>query len=161
MSELEFCEACGQQIKLAHKEFMNKNLLTGLQSAARSIIDRGVNDFDLHELFGQYNVYNNFQKLRYFGLVHHVVDRFTKSKTRGHWLITRNGWAFLRGELEVHKWVKIRNNKIIERSSEMISVRDVYFGSEAVATMFEYFDDNGNMVGVRPISKVTTQTRLI
>lgn len=155
MTNPHFCSECGEIHKLqpAHKEAITKILLDGLQAAAKSIIARSKNDFDLHELFGQYNIYNNFQKLRYFGLVHHVTDKFTKAKVRGHWLITRNGWAFLRGELLVHKWVKVRDNHIIEHSPDLIGVRDVYRGSDILTTTFEYFDENGQPMGVKPKSK--------
>lgn len=160
MAEHKTCDACGQQIKQAHKETMNKNLLTGLQAASKSIIASGRNDFDLHELFDAYNLYNNFQKLRYFGLVHHVRDAHGTA-VRGHWLITRNGWAFLRGELEVHKWVKIRSNHIIERSPEIISVRDVFYGADVIQTTFEYFDDAGRPVGVRPYRRQSKQVAML
>lgn len=143
------CEKCGQRVKQAHKETLNKKLLTGLQQASSMIITSGSNDVDLHAFIDDYNIYNNFQKLRYFGLIHHVRDAQGR-KVRGHWLITRNGWAFLRGELEVHKWVKVLDNEIRERSPELAGVRDVYRGSDIVVTTFEYFDDNNNPVGFRP-----------
>lgn len=151
----EVCKECHQIVKQAHKETLNKSLLEGLQRAAKSIVASGVNDFDIHEIVDDYNLYNNFQKLRYFGLVHHVTDKRSKARIRGHWLITRNGWAFLRGDLNICKWVKIRNNHIIERSPETLSVKDVYRGSEYVVTTFEYFDDDGNMVGIRPMAAPT------
>jgi hypothetical protein len=66
-------------------------------------------------------------------------------------LITRNGWAFLRGEIQIHKWVLVRENHIVSYSPELVSVRDVYYGSEAITTTFEYFDEYGNQVGYRPM----------
>lgn len=155
----KICEHCGQRIRDAHNETLNKMLLTGLQRAARIVMDTKVNDVDLHDLVDDYNVYNNFQKLRYFGLVHHVTDKEGR-KMRGHWLITRNGWAFLRGEKEVHKWVKIRDNHILERSPELIGVKDVYRGSDVVVTTFEYFDENGRPVGYRPVAPRSNQRAL-
>jgi hypothetical protein len=160
MSEAEFCNSCGQQIRLAHKETLNKKLLQGLQRAAEIVIDTQSNDVDLHSFIDDYNIYNNFQKLRYFGLVHHVRD-YKGHKVRGHWLITRNGWAFLRGELEVHKWVKVLDNQIRERSQELIDVRQVYRGSDIVVTTFEYFDDNDRPVGYRPTVMPERQATLL
>ena len=166
MTEVKYCEGCtncggcGQRIRLAHKETMNKKLLQGLKYAAKVISDTKVNDFDLHEMIEDYNVYNNFQKLRYFGLVHHVKDSKGR-KVRGHWLITRNGWAFLRGELSIHKWVKVLDNRIQDRSPELINVREVYRGSDIVVTTFEYFDDSGAPVGHRPTMPSERQTSLV
>jgi len=131
-----------------------------LKQAARVVQETEVNNFSLHEINGSVMDYNNFQKLRYHGLVHHVTDR-TGQRVRGHWLITRNGWAFLRGELNLPKWVTVRNNHIVDRSSELINVRDVYYGSEAIHTVFEYFDEDGYPVGPRPIHKLSLQTSLI
>lgn len=58
--------------------------------------------------------HNNFQKLRYFGLVHHVKDQDGNRKA-GRWLITRNGWAFLRGDLAIPDFVMTFRNKIYSK----------------------------------------------
>lgn len=145
----DICFHCGQKIKLARKEVFNKGLCTSLQTAAVYISATGKNDFDIHTLFNDTNTYNNFQKLRFFGLVHHVTKNGVN--VRGHWLITRNGWAFLRGEQRTHKWVKVQNNRIIEHSPETIRVQDAYHGSEVIHTTFEYFDASGYPVGYRPV----------
>lgn len=157
---VEICDKCGQKVKKIHKESMNKNLLDGLKTAAASIQASKTNNFDLHEIVDQYNLYNNFQKLRYFGLVHYYRHPDTKQRVRGHWLITRNGWSFLRGEIEVHKWVKVCENAIDSRSIETIGVKDVYRGSDAIQTTFEYFDDDGTMIGVRPFVQPNPQIAL-
>jgi hypothetical protein len=146
------CTHCNQPhiVKLAHKETMNKQKLTMLKAAASRIIETGVNDFRLAELDGDANQYTNFQKLRYHGLIHHARDAAGNRK-KGHWLITRNGWAFLRGELDIPKYVLVKDNHIESRADTTLSIRDVYYGSEAIHTTFEYFDDAGRMVGVHPI----------
>lgn len=161
MAKPEVCHACGQPIKQAYKEVLTKHKLTMLQEAARHIIETGVNDFCLdYRHMENYNNFNNFQKLRYHGLVHHVRDR-SGNKVRGHWLITRNGWAFLRGEIELPKWVTVRNNSIVERCPETIHVKYVYHGSEVIQTTWEYFDEAGNPVGVRPVLKTNNQASLL
>lgn len=95
------------------------------------------------------NFYNNFQKLRYHGLVYYARDE-NGQRVRGHWLITRNGWAFLRGEIRLPKHVLVKNNHIVGRSDEDVSMRDVYVGAETMQTTFEYFDEDGRPVGIRP-----------
>jgi len=153
------CNHCGQEIKQAHKETLSKHKLTMLKAAARTVMETNVNDFSLHES-SNITDYNNFQKLRYHGLAHHVRLQNGYVK-RGSWLITHNGWAFLRGELNLPKWVTVRNNRITDRSSELINVRDVYYGSEVVHTIFEYFDESGKPVGPRPIHQPSLQISLI
>jgi hypothetical protein len=150
------CEHCGQELKQARRETLNKHELSILQTAAHHVAETNVNDFQLDDLSGSVNHYNNWQKLRYHGLVHHVRDSRGQTK-RGHWLITRNGWAFLRGELDLPKWVTVKENAIVQRSGRLINVRDVYRGSEAITTVFEYFDDNNQPVGARPVLRPERQ----
>lgn len=142
------CEACGSVIQQTHKETLNKMKLTMLKAGASRVIETNKNDFQLHELSGNINSYNNFQKLRYHGLIHYVTRNGVRQ--RGHWLITRNGWAFLRGEITLPKYVLVKNNHIESKSDRHITVREVYYGSEEIQTTFEYFDDDGKPVGFRP-----------
>lgn len=155
MSEL--CGECGRPKPQAHKESMDKTRLQMLQKAAQRVVDTGVNDFKKKDLglaeFGQ-SAYGNFTRLRYHGLITPVRDQ-NKKRIKGRWLITRNGWAFLRGEFQIHKYVLVKNNEITSRSDERIGLRDVWFGAEIMQTTFEYFDDDGRMVGVRPIAPQT------
>ncbi len=72
------------------------------------------------------------------------------NKIKGQWLITRNGWAFLRGEIELSKYVLVSNNHIKERSDEKVTHRNVNAGVMEITTAFEYFDDNNRPVGLRP-----------
>lgn len=154
------CNKCGQKIKLAHKETLNKKLLQGLQAAARIVIETNRNDIDLHTLIDDYNIYNNFQKLRYFGLAYYLKDA-KGQRVRGHWIITKRGWQFLRGEIKISKWVKVLENHITERSIDTVNVRDIYRGSDVVVTTFEYFDENNNPVGYKPTIPTDKQLELI
>lgn len=151
----EQCDHCGQRIQQAHKESMDKTRLTMLQAAARQVITTGKNDFKKKELGLDelsLSAYGNFGRIRYHGLITPVKDKDTNRKIKGRWLITRNGWAFLRGELNIPKYVIVKNNAIQSKSDVTISVKDVYYGSEILQTSFEYFDDDGNPVGIRPYS---------
>lgn len=146
------CHACGQKIKEAHKEQINKHKLTMLQTVATHVTRTGINNFGLAEIFDKdTNSYNNFQKLRYHGLVHHVKENGIP--VPGRWLVTRNGWRFLRGDLELSKYVMILDNTIVEHSPDTIDVKSVYRGSEYIATIFEYFDDEGRPTAVRPLPR--------
>jgi hypothetical protein len=148
----DICPACGQVKQQAHKESMDKMKLLLLKAAAQHVIDTKVNDFKKKDLNLQdiaQSAYGNFGKLRYHGLITPV--RENGQRIKGRWLVTRNGWAFLRGELKISKFVLVRNNSIIDHSPVLISVRDVYYGSEEIQTTFEYFDhETGAMIGWRP-----------
>lgn len=157
----KICHACGQKVQEAHKESLNKMKLTMLQKAAKHVMETMKNDFRVYDFVGEdeFKLFNNFQKLRYHGLITPARDNQDR-RIKGRWLITRNGWAFLRGELDIPRYVLVRNNRIVEKSSERTLVRDVYYGSEAIQTTFEYFDDYGQPVGYRPGYK-ERQTALV
>jgi len=71
------------------------------------------------------NEYNNFQKLRYHGLIAHYKDKITKEYETGYWLLTKRGNLFCKNELAVPKKLLIFRNKIEERSEEKIILRDI------------------------------------
>lgn len=148
------CDHCGQKIQQAHKEMLTKHKLTILKAAAQYVMSTGVNDFrmrDMGDFTSNPSDYNNFSKLRFHGLITPVRDKATDRKIKGRWLITRNGWSFLRGELSIPKYVLVRNNAVQTKSDVLLSVKDVYYGSDVIQTTFEYFDDDGRPVGVRPL----------
>lgn len=145
------CSECGEPHVTpdSRKETLNRHKLTMLKIAAAHVMETSVNDFKLSDLGDNVNQYTNWQKLRYHGLVHHVRHANGQTK-RGHWLITRNGWGFLRGEVQLPSYVLVRDNGIVSRSDMLIGVRDIYYAEEYIVTNFDYFDDDGNMVGKRP-----------
>lgn len=157
------CHSCGQTIQETHREHLNKSKLTMLQAAAKLVIETNRNDFkkkDVGDFAGNPSHYNNFQKLRYHGLITQV--KVNGERVRDRWLITRNAWSFLRGEIELPKYVDVRNNRIVERATTTIGVKDVYRGADIMATTFEYFDhETGEPIGIRPFSGQKAQMSLI
>lgn len=105
----------------------------------------GKNEIPLNILRDNINDYNNAQKLRYHGLIYKIK--------RGTWGITRIGGQFLKGDTVLAKWVKIEDNHIVEKSDKLIDITEVYAGSSAIATEFEYFE-NDVPVGLRPIEPI-------
>lgn len=136
-----------------------------LKHAANHVIETGENQFRKSELtltdFGQ-SAYGNFQSLRYHGLITHVRDENDKP-IKGHWLITRRGWEFLRGKREVNKFVMVQDGHIRDDlpRGPMLNIVEVYKGAEEVNTNFEYFDDAGNMVGLRPYVQGKPEQRIL
>lgn len=63
--------------------------------------------------------YNNFQKLRYFGLI-------TKSENKGFWTLTHRGSEFIKGKIKVQEGVVTFRNKIIDHYGEEVNVVDVW-----------------------------------
>ena len=73
---------------------------------------------------------NNFQKLKYWGLV--AKYRENGKHIAGFWVLTRNGGAFLRNELDMPKKVKTFENHLIEKSQERTRITDFFncYGEE-------------------------------
>lgn len=72
--------------------------------------------------------YNNLQKLRFFGLIHHYEEK--GKRVEGCWLITRLGGDFLNGEVAIPKRVKTFRNHIVERDSNKLFIHEVIESKE-------------------------------
>lgn len=148
-----FC-TCGEihKVKDAHKEHLNRMKLTMLMRAANHVKETMENNFMVREICepDEFQLFNNFQKLRYHGLITPIRDDDGK-RIKGQWLITRNGWEFLRGKKLMHAWVKVKDNRITERSEDLVSLRNVATDMFEIVTRFEYFDEeSGQPIGLRP-----------
>jgi len=141
-----------------HREVLNKHKLTMLQKGAREVERTGINVIDIGIFRDNINDYNNWQKCRYSGLIAHVVINGVIQ--RGKWLITRQGWEFLEGKKKLPVWVEVSDNHIVARANKLIGVRDVYHGSEAIVTTFQYFIDETRL-GYRPAARQSNQMSLL
>lgn len=160
----EHCDSCGQRIPLTRKENLDKSKLIMLKRAAAHVIDTMQNDFMVRDFTepADFKRYNFFSHLRLHGLIFKQRDVNGK-EIRGRWGITRNGWAFLRGEKLLPEYVLVRNNAIESRADLLVGFKEVWQGEDTIQTSFEYFDDDGNAVGMRPTYPATNspQQRLI
>lgn len=96
----------------ARAESLSLGLVNTLIKFVGAVKAKGINEIHLQtDVDLTHNQYNNFQKLRYHGLVHHAKNPDKSIKT-GFWLITRNGGSFLRNVLELDKIVVVKDNLI-------------------------------------------------
>jgi len=154
------CSHCNKPhvVQDAHKESIDQRKVKMLRAAANKVIETGVNDFMKKELdliqFGQ-SAYGNFGALRYHALIAKVRDPRTKKIVKGHWLVTRFGWQFLRGELRLPKWVMVQENHLTgEKSDSKVGMIDILKGADYLTTTFEYFDEeSGEMIGRKPVAE--------
>lgn len=151
MSSDKICPCCGQRIQLARKELLNKFVLKMLKRAAMHVKSTMVNDFMVRDFAEpeEFKSYNFFSHLRLHGLIFRQRDA-AGNHIKGRWGITRNGWAFLRGQLQLPAYVLIKNNHIESRADELVGFSQVWRGEDTMQTSFEYFDDDGRPVGIRP-----------
>lgn len=124
-----------------HKETLNLHKLHILQRMASYASFNRTNEIPLSILRDEINDYNNAQKLRYHALVFKVK--------RGSWGVTKHAVSFLRGEKALPEWVLIEDNKIVDRSENMITISDLIGKDTSVKNTFDYYK-NGVYIGERP-----------
>lgn len=148
----EPCHACDRRIPLTRRELLSKNKIVMLKRAALHVIDTGVNDFMVRDFTEpeDFKRFNFFSHLRLHGLIFKQRDEAGK-EIRGRWGVTKNGWSFLRGDKALPSYVDVKDNHIQERSLAMVKFSDVWRGEAEIETSFDYFNDDGEQVGRRPL----------
>jgi hypothetical protein len=115
---VDVCSCCGGQV-IEHTHHLAKGLVNTLIEVKKFVAENQKNK--VHPIkdlkLGNFG-YNNFQKLRYFGLMAHYTNPDTKKKEQGYWLLTRNGNSFVKGQLALPKQVRTMSNKISGKSIE-------------------------------------------
>jgi len=123
MDDEIYCECCGALMK-KYWHSLSRGLVDTFREFVTTVKRKGRNEIHLQEdMTMSNNEYNNFQKLRYWGLVHHADKENLKS---GKWLVTRLGGQFIRGEIEIPKKVQTFRNRITDKSEETVKITDFY-----------------------------------
>lgn len=124
----EYCPHCGASIT-ENTHNLSQGLVKTLIKFAEAVRQKGENNVHLQtETNLTKNEYNNFQKLRYWGLVHHADKNNSKS---GKWLLTKLGGQFLRNEVGVAKKIKTLRNKKTAEWNELVYISDYFRGFDA------------------------------
>lgn len=113
------CPHCGANTKsFWHR--VTPGLVGCLIKAIDFVKTNNKNCFHLgHDLNLSKVEYNNFQKLRFHGLVAKVPEK------PGYWLITRRGGQFLRGEIVIPDSVETYRNAVKNHSPKMIHIGEL------------------------------------
>ena len=123
------CPSCFRDAR-AYWFTLNANLVKILQNIYGAIVLKGQNDIHLDkdtegtEFELRYSQRSNVSILRFHGLVAKVRDENGKH-IAGHWLITRRGASFLKGDISIPVKVRTFDNHVTDHSPEMVSFRDV------------------------------------
>lgn len=102
-------------------------LESALRKFQRGVARKGRNEIHLrHDLTGDLKLttdeLNNFTKLRFHALVAKV--RINGHHKQGYWLLTRRGSRSLKRQESIPRWVKTRDNHVIDHSQERIWIGD-------------------------------------
>lgn len=113
------CKSCGANLA-GRWERLTPGLCWSLVKLWERVIKSDRNSVHLQkDLELNNNEYNNFQKLRYFGLIAKKRDE------PGHWVITRRGAQFMHGKTKVNQRVRIFRNHIVEREEQMVDIFEI------------------------------------
>jgi hypothetical protein len=125
MKEPEICPCCGAKLK-KHPHRLSKGLCNSVIKFKAAVIEKRSNCIHLQsEVKFSKNEYNNFQALRYFGLVAKYIDPENKVRKEGYWLITHRGALFTRNQISIPERVITFRNKIDSRSETLIKISDI------------------------------------
>lgn len=115
MSEKKLCPHCSQPI-MEHKHTFSNAIAELFLAVAMSYGEE--QPFHLQrDISLTKNQYNNFQKLKYWGVIEkHFEDG---ARRGGYWHLTEKARDVLNGE-PVPKWVKTFNNRVVEKSEQEI-----------------------------------------
>ena len=129
--KIELCDCCGAKLT-GRNEGVSKGLALSLIKFRKKVLENSniagelVNKVHLSkDLNLSKNEYNNFQKLRYHGLIAHYKDKITKQYESGYWLLTKRGNLFCKNELAVSKKIVVFRNKIQEKSNLKVTFIEV------------------------------------
>lgn len=117
----EKCPFCGAKKKM-YWHNLSAGLVQTLAKFAQAIKVKGVNDIHVgKDLVLDNAAYNNFNKLKYWGLV-------VKTGVGGHWKLTEKGTLFLQNKIAINKRVKTFRNKVEEKDENRVTVQDCLNG---------------------------------
>lgn len=111
MKNKSFCGYCGQSM-IVYKHSIARRLALILLRVKNYTAPFHLQK-DAHM---SYSENCNFYKLPYWGVV--SPDDFGS----GYYHITDKGRDFLDGKIEINKWIKTFDNRIVEKSDEMVSI---------------------------------------
>jgi hypothetical protein len=113
------CPHCGAKM-VEYRHSMTIPLVTGLRAILRS----GGGPINIKELHLTRNQWDNFQKLRYWGLVFQV--EIDGQRKKGVWQITKEGIGFLFNESQVPKRVWTYRGETVRVSNlEMVRITQI------------------------------------
>jgi hypothetical protein len=113
------CPTCLQPIRLSQLHGLTPGLVAALKQfndATRGTVGR------LSAVITDRTSVDNFQKLKYWGLIIQVDGRGSKT---GRWRVSRNGARFLSGEITVRKNVRTFHDRVVRYEGMPVFVHEI------------------------------------
>lgn len=116
------CDRCNRPINI-YRYKLNSTLAIFLRRMAQAVKQSGVNDVDVSTLGLPYSMRTQVSKLRTHGLIARVKND-ENAQVAGHWLVTRKGWDWLRGEPLPAK-VVVFENQVLGHEGGTLTINEV------------------------------------
>lgn len=117
ISNKNICKCCGAKI-VQYRHTLSPILIVGLRALEKA----GGGPINIKDLNLERTAWDNFQKLKYFGLVKKADESMTKG---GTWIITNLGKNFLNGNISVPKSIWTYRGNISKQSEISITIDQV------------------------------------
>lgn len=133
----EFCEHCGASLK-KYWYRITPGLVDVLIVILEQIRVKNQNSVNMKELRDHLKPFQYTQstKLRFHGLI--AKDK-VNGKWNGHWLITKRGGEFLRGEISIPQKVQTFRNRVIDHDDITVTFREL-MGADPYLETFRDLD---------------------
>lgn len=143
------CPCCGKHVQI-YKRRLTRKMCLALLVFARYLFEHQTKEAHAEAVFKDHNSLwsdHSFAKLRFWGLIERVEgERPDGNPDNGFYRITKDGYAFLHGELEVATFC-------IEYLSKIQSYSDVYVTWGRVTEFFHYDRDVRNLYAFEPFDE--------
>lgn len=113
--ENKYCDHCGASIR-HYRHNLNKGMVAGLVALMKLGGCGGLRQMRL-----TISQHNNFQKLRYWGLIESIKGTYD-------WRITEVGKSFLQGKIRVHKNVITFRGETVSFEGKAIYINEIDSG---------------------------------
>lgn len=113
------CTNCHHSINI-YRYPVNKVMVKFLRAMAKATDDTGSREIDVEKVSVIHHERTQITKLRIHGLIAKVKDEKGHHKAR-HWLITKKGWDFLRGD-PIPRYVIIYNNQVLGHGDQLTTI---------------------------------------
>lgn len=123
--ETHKCPYCDASMK-KHWQRLSKGLAKSLVKFRSKVIELNRNKIHIKDdIDFTKTEFNNFQKLRYHGLVAKCKNTETGLNESGYWLLTKRGNLFCKNQLSIPVGVLTFRNKIREKTKDFCTIKDV------------------------------------
>lgn len=129
--EGDICPCCKQRVQI-YKRKLNKTMVRTLALLAvkqnkQALVHHNRTGF-IHAptVLKEHAGYaREVGKLAYWGFVEEGTSQTGDGRHAGLWRVTEEGYAFLRGQLEVSRYVKVYNGRKLGEQGTKVNIRDV------------------------------------